>query len=78
LTQIEENLLYLHLKTQSNLSLFYQKILESNDIDDFTRIHHIITQNDIQQLNLEHKVTKKLLDKFYQHMLKYETVYYKV
>jgi ABC-type thiamine transport system ATPase subunit len=62
LIQKEENLLYSHLKTQTNLSLFYQKLLKSNDIDDITRIQRIITQNDIQQFNLEHKVNNQILD----------------
>lgn len=57
LTQIEENLLYANLNTPSNLSLFYQKLLKSNGIDDITRIDRIITQEDIQQLNLENKVS---------------------
>ncbi|CAF0813565.1 unnamed protein product [Rotaria sordida] len=55
LIQIEENILYSHLKTSSDLNLFYQKLLESNDIDDITRIHRIITEDDIQQLNFENK-----------------------
>jgi len=59
LIEIEENLLYSQVKTKSNLNLFYQKILQSNDIDDITRIHRIITLNDIQKLNLEHKVNKE-------------------
>jgi hypothetical protein len=59
LIQIEENILYSHLKTSSQLSSVYQKLLESNDIDDITRIHRIVTQDDIQQLNFEHKVNKK-------------------
>ncbi len=62
LIQKEENLLYSHLKTQTNLSLFYQKLLKSNDIDDITRIQHIATQDDIQQFNLEHKVNNQILD----------------
>jgi hypothetical protein len=59
LIEIEENLVYSKIKTKSKLNLFYQKILQSNDIDDITRIHRIITLKDIQKLNLEHKVNKK-------------------
>jgi hypothetical protein len=65
LIRIEENILYSYLKTQSNFTLFYDKILQSNDIDDIKRIHRIITQDDIQkftddvvEFNLEHKVKK--------------------
>jgi hypothetical protein len=57
LIQIEENLLYTQLNTPANLNLFYQKLLESNDIDDLTRIQHIITHKDIEQLNLKDKVS---------------------
>lgn len=55
----EENILYEQLQTQSNLSLFYETILQSNDIDDITRIHRVITQDDIQQLNFEDKVKQR-------------------
>ncbi|UJR26498.1 hypothetical protein I4U23_007825 [Adineta vaga] len=55
LSQIEENLLYSQLNTQANIKVFYEKLLQSNDIDDITRLHDIITLNDTQQLNLEHK-----------------------
>jgi len=58
LIQIEDNLLYSRLKTPSDINLFYQKLLESNGIDDITRIHRIITQDAVQQLDLEHKVNK--------------------
>ncbi len=59
LIQIEENLLYAQLNTPANLNSFYRKLLESNDIDDFTRIQRIATQKDIQQLDLENKVRQK-------------------
>ncbi|CAF5040224.1 unnamed protein product, partial [Rotaria sp. Silwood1] len=55
LIHTEENILYSHLKTPLDLNLFYQKLLESNEIDDITRIHRIITQDDIQQFNFENK-----------------------
>jgi hypothetical protein len=58
LIQIENNLLYSRLQTPSDISLFYQKLLQSNGIDDITRIHRMITQDAIQQLDLEHEVSK--------------------
>ncbi len=58
LIQIEDNLLYSHLKTPSDINLFYQKLLASNGIDDITRIHRMITPDAIQQLDLEHEVNK--------------------
>jgi hypothetical protein len=45
LNTIEKNLLYTHIKTINDLELFYQKILQSNNI--------------IQNLNLENKVNIK-------------------
>ena len=60
LIQIEQNLLYLHLKAPSDLNLFYEKLLESNDIDDRTRIQPTITQDNIRQQNFEHKVIRNV------------------
>ena len=60
LIQIEQNLLYLHLKAPSDLNLFYEKLLESNDIDDITRIQRMITQDDIGQQDFEHKVIENV------------------
>ncbi|CAF3347643.1 unnamed protein product, partial [Rotaria sp. Silwood1] len=64
LIHTEENILYSHLKTPLDLNLFYQKLLESNEIDDITRIHRIITQDDIQQFNFENKSSNDLLNAF--------------
>ncbi|CAM4857232.1 unnamed protein product [Rotaria socialis] len=58
LTQSESNLLYSHLQTPIDLSLFYRKLLRSNGIDDVARIQHIVTQDDIQKLNLVNKCFK--------------------
>ena len=56
LTQLEDNLLYARLNTQSDLRSYYAKLLQSNGIDDRTRLHHVITQDDLRQFDLEHKV----------------------
>jgi hypothetical protein len=56
LIQKETDILYSHIKTQPDLNVFYQKLLESNDINDPTRIHRIVTTNDPQLSNFEHKV----------------------
>ncbi|CAF3860204.1 unnamed protein product [Rotaria magnacalcarata] len=58
LIQSESNLLYSHLQTPYDLSLFYQKLLRSNGIDDVARIQHIVTKDDIQKLNLVNKCFK--------------------
>ncbi|CAF3425069.1 unnamed protein product [Rotaria socialis] len=58
LTQSESNLLYSHLQTPIDLSLFYRKLLRSNGIDDVARIQHIVTQDDIQKFNLVNKCFK--------------------
>lgn len=58
LLQMEENLLYSHLKTPADMDLYYQKLLDSNGIDDPTRLHRIVTEDDVRQLNLEQKVCK--------------------
>ncbi|CAF1216935.1 unnamed protein product [Adineta steineri] len=55
LSNIEQKLLYSHLQTSSDLKLYYEKILESNNIDDITRLDRPITQNDIQRGDFEHK-----------------------
>ncbi|CAF2954609.1 unnamed protein product [Rotaria sp. Silwood2] len=55
LSRLEENLLYSHLKNQTNLKLFYNKLIESNDVDDLTYIRHKITDEDIKQGTIENK-----------------------
>lgn len=60
LIRMEENLLYEQLRTSANLSSFYQILLKSNGIDDFTRIERVITAEDIQQFQLENKVNCSL------------------
>jgi hypothetical protein len=56
LINLEENLLYSHLNNQTNLKLFYDKLIESNGIDNSSGIRHKITNEDIQQGNIENKV----------------------
>ena len=56
LSQLEENLLYNHLQTSAHLNAFYKTLLESNGIDDVTRLHHTMTDEDIRQLHVEDKV----------------------
>jgi hypothetical protein len=61
LTNIEEHLLYSHIKVQTNLNLFYQKLIQSNNIDDLKSLRSIINENDIRELKIEHKVDIKLV-----------------
>ncbi|CAF4284336.1 unnamed protein product, partial [Adineta steineri] len=53
---------YSHINTQNNLELFYQKLLQSNNIDDLKFIRNPINENDIQDLNVEHKCFKSIND----------------
>ncbi|CAF1011390.1 unnamed protein product [Adineta ricciae] len=55
LNSMEEDLLYSYLKTPANVRIFYEKLLQSNDIDDISRLHDVITQENIKQLDVEHK-----------------------
>ena len=57
LSQSEENILYSHIKTPSQLEGFYRKILKSNSIDEPELIENFITENDLAASNLEHKVS---------------------
>jgi hypothetical protein len=59
LSNLEKNLLYTYINTQNDLELFYQKILQSNNIDDLKLLRNTINENDIGNLNLEHKVKNK-------------------
>jgi len=56
LNNLEENLVYSHLKNQINLKLFYEKLIESNGIEDQIGIRQKMTNEDIQQGNIENKV----------------------
>jgi len=56
LTNLEENLIYSHLKNQTNLKLFYNKLIESNGIDNLKDIHQKLTNEDIQKGNILNKV----------------------
>ena len=56
LNSMEEDLLYSYLKTSADVRIFYEKLLQSNDIDDISRLHDVITQENIKQLDVEHKV----------------------
>ncbi|CAF0895566.1 unnamed protein product [Adineta steineri] len=62
LNNFEGNNLYSHINTQNNLELFYQKLLQSNNIDDLKFIRNPINENDIQDLNIEHKCFKSIND----------------
>jgi hypothetical protein len=59
LINLEENLLYSHIKTKNDLDSFYQKLIQSNGIDDAKLIRNVINENDIRELNFEHKVNIK-------------------
>jgi hypothetical protein len=60
LTNLEKNLLYTHIKTSNDLNLFYQKLLQSNDIHDLKFLRNIINENDLREFNIEHKVNISL------------------
>ncbi|CAF3498842.1 unnamed protein product [Rotaria sp. Silwood1] len=55
LSRLEENLLYSYLKNQTNLKLFYNKLIESNGVDDLIYVRHKITDEDIKQDTIENK-----------------------
>ncbi|CAF4728693.1 unnamed protein product [Rotaria sp. Silwood1] len=55
LDRLEENLLYSYLKNQTNLKLFYNKLIESNGVDDLIYVRHKITDEDIKQDTIENK-----------------------
>lgn len=65
LSNIERNLLYTHIKTENDLELFYQKIIQSNDVDDLKSLSDIINENDIRDLNFENKVNMKYYFSFH-------------
>jgi len=56
LTNFEENLVYSHLKTETNLKLFYEKLIKSNDVDDPKDVRQKINNQDIQDGNISNKV----------------------
>ena len=56
LINLEENLIYSHLNNRTNLKLFYDKLIESNGIDNSNDIRHKITNEDIQQGKIGDKV----------------------
>lgn len=56
LSHLEGNLLYNHLQTPADLNAFYKTLLESNGIEDVTRLHHTMTDEDIRQLPVADKV----------------------
>ncbi|CAF0804384.1 unnamed protein product [Rotaria sordida] len=55
LSRLEENLVYSHLKNQTNLKLFYNELIESNGVDDLAYIRHTITNKDIEQGTIKNK-----------------------
>jgi hypothetical protein len=56
LNNLETNLLYKHIKTQNHLELFYQKLIQSNNIYDLKLLKNTINENDIRNLNIQNKV----------------------
>ena len=56
LTDLEENLIYSHLKNETNLKLFYDKLIESNGVDDSRDVRQRITNEDIERGTIENKV----------------------
>jgi len=56
LSRLEENILYSYLKNETNLKLFYEKLIKSNGIDNPTDVYQKITDRDIQQGTIENKV----------------------
>jgi len=56
LINLEGNLLYKHIQTRTNLDSFYRQLIKSNKIDDLKSLQNIINENDIRDLNVEHKV----------------------
>ncbi|CAF1168726.1 unnamed protein product [Rotaria sp. Silwood1] len=64
LNNFEENLLYKHIKTKTNLDLFYRKFINTNSIDNLKVIQNIHHDNDIRDLNIEHKCFQSINDLF--------------
>ncbi|CAM4914583.1 unnamed protein product [Rotaria socialis] len=67
LGDLEENILHSYLKDPNNLKLFYNKLIQSNGVDDLIYIRQNITDEDIQQGTVENKCfqsTDSLLDAF--------------
>ncbi len=58
LIQTEQDLIYSRLKTRSDLELFYETLLKSNDLDDIKHIQHVVNQDDVRKLDLTDKVEK--------------------
>lgn len=56
LSNLEENIIHSHLNNQTNLKLFYEKLIESNGIDNIKDIRHKVTDEDIQKENFQDKV----------------------
>jgi hypothetical protein len=56
LSNLEENLLYSYLKNETNLKLFYEKLIQSNGVDNSIHIRQNITDQDIQQGFIQNKV----------------------
>jgi hypothetical protein len=64
LSRLEANVLYSYLKNQSNLELFHRKLIKSNGINDPADVGRKITEDDIRQGTIEHKVSKnRLMDR---------------
>jgi hypothetical protein len=66
LTNWEENLIYSHLNNRTNLKFFYDKLIQSNGINNSSEIRQKITNEDIQQGKIENKVNisiKSLVNK---------------
>jgi hypothetical protein len=61
LSYLEDKLLYSHLHNTENLDLFYKTLIQSNGVDDGIRVHDILTDDNLRQNQLDHKVTKASL-----------------
>ncbi len=70
LTNLEENVVYNHLKNQTNLKLFYEKLIESNGVDHPKNVRQKITDQDIQKGNFDNKVN------FFPHIFRKTFVIY--
>ena len=60
LTTLEENLLYSQLNSSTNLKLFYEKILQSNGIDQSIGIRHPMSNEHVEQESFLNQVRNRL------------------
>jgi hypothetical protein len=67
LRTLETNVLHQHLHTPNELTLFYRKLLHSNDVNDPNLLHATVGEKDVRDRNVEHKVGISLVSEMNCH-----------